>query len=88
MKIRLEVNGVREGVEIRIGVWRESASGFIPPDKVEGGGGMVIFGFDFSCLVGIWHFLEGPGISESTGSSLIPPRVERTGLESESESDS
>lgn len=88
VKIRLEVNGVREGVEMRTGVWRESDSGFIPPEEVEGGGGMVIFGFGFSCLVGIWHLLEGPGISESTGSIFIPPKVGRTGLESESESES
>lgn len=88
MKIRLEVNGVSEGVEMSIGVWRESDSGFIPPEEVENGGGMVIFGFGFSCLVGIWHFLEGPGSSESTGSILIPLRVGRMGLESESESES
>lgn len=86
MKIRLEVNGVREGVEMRIGVWRESDSGFILPEEVEGG--MMIFGFGFSCLVEIWHFVEGPGSSESAGSILIPPREGRTGFESESESES
>lgn len=88
VKIRLEANGVREGVEMRTGVWRESDSGFILPEEVEDGGGMVIFGFGFSGLVEIWHFVEGPGSSESTGSILIPPRVGRTGLESESESES
>lgn len=87
MKIILAVKGVREGVDMRTGVWSDSASKVIAEaDDVTGLVGMVIFGLGFSIFVGT--FLEGPGLLESSGSILMPPKVESPGFGSESESES
>ena len=53
MKIRLAVNGVREGVDIRTGVWRASDSAPTAAEALEVTGltGRVIFGLGFSGLV-------------------------------------
>lgn len=72
----------REGVDRRIGVWRDSDSvGNVVEVDATGLVGRVIFGLDFSILIG--GFVEGPGMLNSTGSILIA-----AGVGSESESDS
>lgn len=87
MKIIPAVKGVSEGVDMRIGVWSDSASKTTADaDVVTGLVGIVIFGFGFSIFVG--SVLEGPGLLESRGSILMPPKVDSAGFGSESESES
>lgn len=85
MKTIPAVKGVREGVDVRTGVWRDSVSK-ATADDVTGLVGIVIFGLGFSIFAG--SFLEGPGLLESSGSILMPPKEESAGFGSESESDS
>lgn len=87
MKIIL-VRDMREGVDVRTGVWRDSDSGVVVVEAAEVTGlvGMVIFGLGFSIFVG--SLVEGPGLLKSHGSSLTPPIEEVEGLGSESESES
>lgn len=81
------VMGVREGVDIRTGVWRDSDSeATIAAVDVTGLGGMVIFGLGFSVFAA--GFEEGPGLELSSGSSFMPSKVASDGCGSESESDS
>lgn len=77
----------REGVDMRMGVWRDSDS-VANVDEVEATGlvGRVILGLGFSILTG--GFFEGPGMLNSTGSILMAPKEEAAGVGSESESDS
>lgn len=87
MKIILAVKGVREGVDVRIGVWSDSASQTTAEaDDVTGLAGIVIFGLGFIIFVG--SILEGPGLLESCSSILMPPKVDNDGFGSESESES
>lgn len=86
MKTMLAVKGVREGVEVRTGVWRDSDS-VTAVDEEDAAGllGMVILGLGFSIFVDI--LVEGPGL-ECSGSILMPPKdeIDECGSESESES--
>lgn len=87
MKTKLAVNGVRDGVDKRIGVWSDSASGALKEsDTVACLVGMVIFGLGFSSFA--LGLVDGPGSSEVSDSIFIPRREERGGWESESESES
>lgn len=74
----------REGVDIRTGVWSDSDSE-ATTEVVDATGlaGIVIFGLGFSGF-----FVEGLGMMDSSGSSLMAPKEESEGVESESESES
>lgn len=87
MKTIPAVKGVKEGVDVRTGVWSDSDS-VATAEAVDVAGlvGMVIFGFGFSIFVGSW--VEHPGLLESSGSILMPPSEDIVGCESESESES
>lgn len=81
------VKGVREGVDVRTGVWSDSDSLLTAEtDDVTALLGIVIFGLGFSIFVG--SLLEGPGLLVSSGSILMPPKEEIDGFGSESESES
>lgn len=81
------VMGVREGVDIRTGVWRDSDSeANVAAVDVMVLGGMVIFGLGFSVFTA--GFEEGPGLLSSSGSSLMPSKEASDGCGSESESES
>lgn len=83
----LAVKGVREGVDVRTGVCRDSDSvATAEAADVTLLVGMVIFGFGFSIFAG--SLVEGPGLLKSWGSSLMPPKEEVDGFGSESESES
>lgn len=82
MKTIPAVKGMREGVVVRTGVWRDSDS--VMTADVTRLVGMVILGLGFSILVG--SLVEGPGLLNSCGSSLTPAKVDGFGSESESES--
>lgn len=84
MKTIPAVKGMREGVDVRTGVWRDSDS--VTTADVTRLVGMVIFGLGFSIFFG--SLLEGPGVLKSCGSSLMPPKEEVDGFGSESESES
>lgn len=87
MKTMPAVKGVREGVDVRTGVWRDSDSVTVAEAEVATGLlGMFIFGLGFSVFIDI--FVEGPGMLESTSSILMPPKVDIDGCGSESESES
>lgn len=81
------VKGVREGVDVRTGVWSDSDS-VTAAEEVDATGllGMVIFGLGLSIFIDILD--EGPGLLESLGSILMPPNEEIDGCGSESESES
>lgn len=86
MKIIPAVNGVSDGVHVRTGVWSDSDS-VVTEEAVDVTGlvGIVIFGLGFSIFVG--SLTEGPGLQESSGSSLmLPKEMDGCGSESESES--
>lgn len=85
MKTKLAVKGVREGVDMSTGVWSDSDSGATTVD-VTGLVGIVIFGLGFSSFVG--SLVDGPGLLETCGSILMPPKEETDGCGSESESES
>lgn len=87
MKTIPAVNGVRDGVVVRTGVWSDSDS--VTTAEAAGATGLlgiVIFGLGFSIFVG--SLVEGPGLLWSSGSILMPPKEEIDGLGSESESES
>lgn len=87
MKTIPAVNGMREGVDVRTGVWSDSDSLVTAEaDDVTDLLGIVIFGLGFSVFAG--SLVEGPGRSVSFGSILMPPKeeIDRFGSESESES--
>lgn len=87
MKTIPAVKGVREGVDVRTGVWSDSDS--VTTAEVDGAVcllGIVIFGLGFSIFVSC--LAEGPGLLQSSGSILMPPKEEIDGFGSESESDS
>lgn len=88
MKIIPTVKGVREGVDMRTGVWSDSDSLFRAEEEdVAGLLGMVIFGLGFSIFAG--NVVDGPGTSGSSLSILMPKEdIVGTGSESESESPS
>lgn len=87
MKTILAVKGVREGVDVRTGVWSDSDSvATAKADAVTDLLGIVIFGLVFSIFVG--SLVEGPGLLESSGSILMHPKEEIDGFGSESESES
>ncbi len=87
MKTMPAVKGVREGVDVRTGVWSDSDSvATANADGVADLLGIVIFGLVFSIFVCSW--VEGPGLLESSGSILMPPKEEIDGFGSESESES
>lgn len=87
MKTVLAVNGISEGVDMRTGVWSDSDSVVtVEMDDIEGLVGIVIFGLGFSIFVG--RLVDGPGLLESSGSILMPPKEEIDGFGSESESES
>lgn len=80
------MKGVREGVDMRTGVWSDSDSLLaVKEDDVTDLLGIVIFGLGFSIFVG--NLVEGPG-SPVSGSSLMSPKDEIDGFGSESESES
>lgn len=75
----------RDGVDVRTGVWSDSDSETTTEaTDVTGLDGIVIFGLGLSILTGF--FVEGPGMLDSSGSSLMAPKGESEGLGSESES--
>lgn len=78
--------GVREGVDVRTGVWSDSDSEATVEAVDAPLVGMVILGLGFSIFIG--GFVEGPGLLWPTGSILMPSKDEREGFGSESESDS
>lgn len=87
MKTILAVKGVNEGVDVRTGVWSDSDSlATAEAHDVTDLLGMVIFGLVFSTFVS--SLVEGPGLSESSGSILMAPKEEMDGCGSESESES
>lgn len=87
MKTIPAVKGVREGVDVRTGVWRDSDS-VVAAEAADVTRlvGRVIFGLGFSIFAG--SLVEGPGLLKSCGSSLMPPKddIDEFGSESESES--
>lgn len=85
MKTIPAVKGMREGVDVRTGVCSDSDSE-ATTEAVTGLLGMVIFGLGFSTFV--CSLVEGPGLLESSGSILMPPKEEIDGRGSESESES
>lgn len=86
MKTILAVKGVREGVDVRIGVWSDSDSMATDADDATDLLGIVIFGLGFSIFVG--SLIEVPGLLESSGSILMHPKELIDGFGSESESES
>lgn len=88
MKTIPAVKGVREGVDVSTGVWSDSESvATAEAVDVTGLVGIIILGLGFSIFVG--SLIEGPGLLESSGSILMPPKViEIDGCGSESESES
>lgn len=86
MKTIPAVKGMREGVDVRTGVWSESDSLVTAEADVTDLLGITIFGLGFSIFVG--SLVEGPGRSVSSGSILMPPKEEIDRLASESESES
>lgn len=87
MKTIAAVKGVREGVDVRTGVWSDSDSvATAEADDDTDLLGIVIFGLGFSIFVG--SLVEGPGLLETSGSILMLPREEIGGFGSESESES
>lgn len=84
MKTIPAVKGVREGVDVRTGVCRDSDSVVRAADDARLVG-MVIFGLGFSVFAGC--LVEGPGLLKSCGSSLTPPKEDVDGFGSESESE-
>lgn len=89
MKTIPAVKGIREGVDVRTGVWSDSDSvTTVEAAMVTGLLGIVIFGLGFSIFVS--SLVEGPGLLESSGSILMFPKEESDGfgLESKSESES
>lgn len=86
MKTVPAVKDMIEGVE-RTGVWSDSDSvATAEAVDVTGFVGIVILGLGFSSFMGC--FIEGPGLQESAGSSLMAAKEEMDGPESESESES
>lgn len=86
MKTVPAVKDMIEGVE-RTGVWSDSDSvAAAEAVDVTGFVGIVILGLGFSSFMG--GLIEGPGLQESAGSSLMAPKEEMDGPESESESES
>lgn len=83
MKTIPAVKGMREGVDVRTGVWSDSDSVVTAAARLVG---MVIFGLGFSVFAG--SLVEGPGLLKSCGSSLMPPKEDMDGVGSESESES
>lgn len=87
MKTIPAAKDMREGVDVRTGVWSDSDSvATVEAVDVTGLVGMVIFGLGFSIFVG--SLVEGPGLLETFGSSLMAPKEETDGFGSESESES
>lgn len=87
MKTIQAVKGVGDGVDVRTGVWSDSDS-VATAEAADATDllGMVILGFGFSIFFCSW--VEGPGLLNSSGSILMPPKEEVDGFGSESESDS
>lgn len=86
MKTVPAVKDMIEGVE-RTGVWSDSDSAATAEAvDVTGFVGIVILGLGFSSFMG--GLIEGPGLQESAGSSLMAAKEEMDGPESESESES
>lgn len=86
MKTVPAVKDMIEGVE-RTGVWSDSDSvATAEVVDVTGFVGIVILGLGFSSFMG--GLIEGPGLQESAGSSLMAAKEEMDGPESESESES
>lgn len=86
MKTVPAVKDMIEGVE-RTGVWSDSDSvATAEAVDVTGFVGIVILGLGFSRFMG--GLIEGPGLQESAGSSLMAAKEEMDGPESESESES
>lgn len=86
MKTVPAVKDMIEGVE-RTGVWSDSDSvATAEAVDVTGFVGIVILGLGFSSFMG--GLIEGPGLQESAGSSLMAAIEEMDGPESESESES
>ena len=71
MKTIPAVNGISEGVDVRTGVCSDSDS-VATAEADEVLGRIVIIGLAFSTFVG--SLVEGPGLLESTGSILMPPK--------------
>lgn len=87
MKTIPAVKAVREGVDVRIGVWSDSDSvATVEAVDVTDLVGIVIFGLGLSIFAG--SSIAGPGLLECSGSILMPPKEEIDGLGSESESES
>lgn len=86
MKTVPAVKDMIEGVE-RTGVWSDSDSvATAEAVDVTSFVGIVILGLGFSSFMG--GLIEGPGLQESAGSSLMAAKEEMDGPESESESES
>lgn len=86
MKTVPAVKDMIEGVE-RTGVWSDSDSvATAEAVDVTGFVGIVILGLGLSSFMG--GLIEGPGLQESAGSSLMAAKEEMDGPESESESES
>lgn len=86
MKTVPAVKDMIEGVE-RTGVWSDSDSvATAEAVDVTGFVGIVILGLGFSSFMG--GLIEGLGLQESAGSSLMAAKEEMDGPESESESES
>lgn len=85
----MAVNGVKDGVDIMIGVWRDSVSEAVTTEArvVTGLVGMVILGLGFASFLADCVFDDDPGFSEPLGSILMP-RKDSGGRESESELES
>lgn len=87
MKTIPAVKGVREGVDVRTGVWSDSDSVVTAEaEDVTNLLGIVIFGLGFSVFLG--GLVEDPCPRVSCGSILMPPKEEIDGCGSESESES
>lgn len=89
MKTKLAVNGVKDGVDMMMGVWRDSDSEVAAAEAsvVTGLVGMVIFGLGFASLLADGGSDEDPGRSEPSSSNLMP-RKDSSGWGSESELES
>lgn len=82
------VKGVGEGVDVRTGVWSDSDSAATAAAEAAAANllGMVIFGFGFSIF--ICSLVEALGELVSSGSSLMPPKLDTDGCSSDSDSES